>query len=416
LNPTSAKMAEHRSHASPARARVDDALAWIDAHAGVLKAEDVPIAEGADRILARAELADLDLPPFDRAAVDGIAVRAQETVGASTYDPCVLQFTTPAGDLAPGGTCRINAGEILPRGADAIVRLEQVGADAEGRAILTEPIVAGSGVERKGSQGAPGSALAAAGQRLRPADIALFACAGLGRVAVVRKPRVRCLLADGTIPPGNSISHSQCYDANRPLLRALIERDAGIVLEQRTVPRDPTSLRHALTLPGADLILVVGGTGCGSNDHAARALMDAGDIANHGVALRHAETAGMGVVAGVPVFLLPGAPVACLLAYELFAGRAVRRLGGHTPALPFPSRSMTTARKIVSEIGLTELRPVRCLSDGSAEPTAFFAEAGLRALTEADGFVLIPEKSEGYPQGATVTVYLYSRHDRAQPQ
>jgi molybdopterin molybdotransferase len=77
---------------------------------------------------------------------------------------------------------------------------------------------------------------------------------------------------------------------------------------------------------------------------------------------------------------------------------------------------MTVARKIVSEIGLTELRPVRCLGDGSAEPIAFFAEAGLSALTEADGFVLVPEKSEGYPRGATVTVYLYSGYDRAQPQ
>jgi molybdopterin molybdotransferase len=409
-------MAESRSHASATRARVEDALAWIDAHAGVLNAEDVPVTEGAGRILARDELANFDIPPFDRAAVDGIAVRAEETVGASTYNPCLLQFVTPAGELAPGGTCRINAGEILPGGVDAVVRLEQVGADAAGRAALTEPIVAGSGVERKGSQAVRGSSLAAAGRRLRPTDVALFACAGLGRVAVVRKPRVRCLLADATLPPGNPSAQSRAYDANRPLLRALIERDAGIVLEQRTIPREPTSLRHALMLPDADLILVVGGTGCGSNDYAARALMEAGEIANHGVALRHAETAGMGVVAGVLTFLLPGAPIACLLAYEFFAGRAVRRLGGHSAALPFPSLSMTVARKIVSEIGLTELRPVRCLGDGSAEPIAFFAEAGLSALTEADGFVLVPEKSEGYPRGATVTVYLYSGYDRAQPQ
>lgn len=409
-------MAEHRSHASATRARIEDALAWIDAHAGVLNAEDVPVTEGAGRILARDALANFDIPSFDRAGVDGIAVRAEETVGASTYNPCLLQFIIAAGDLAPGSTCRINAGEILPNGADAVVRLEQVGADAAGRATLTQPIAAGSGVERKGSQGVRGSALAAAGRRLRPADIALFACAGLTRVAVVRKPRVRCLVADPTIPSGKPIAQSRAYDANRPLLGALIERDAGILMEQRAIPREPTSLGHALTLPGADLILVVGGTGCGSNDHAARALTGAGEIANHGVALRHAETAGMGVVAGVLAFLLPGAPIACLLAYELFAGRAVRRLGGQPAGLPFPARSMTVTRKIVSEIGLMELRPVRCLGARSAEPIAFFAEAGLSALTEADGFVLVPENSEGYPQGATVTVYLYSGYDRAQPQ
>jgi molybdopterin molybdotransferase len=409
-------MAQHRSHASATRARVHDALAWLDAHAGVLNTEDVALTEAAGRILAGDEFANFDIPPFDRAAVDGIAVRAEETVGASTYNPCLLQFVTPAGDLVPGGTCRINAGEILPGGADAVVRLEQVGADAAGRATLTQPIVAGSGIERKGSQGVRGSALAAAGRLLRPTDIASFACAGLERVAVVRKPRVRCLLADAMIPPGKPNAQSRPCDANRPLLRALIERDAGILLEHPTIAREPTSLRHALTLPGADLILVVGGTGYGSNDYAARALMEAGAIAYHGVALRHAETAGMGMVAGVLALLLPGAPIACLLAYEFFAGRAVRRLGGHSAAFPFPSRSMTAARKIVSEIGLTELRPVRCLGDGSAEPIAFVAEAGLSALREADGFVLIPEKSEGYPQGATVTVHLYSGNDRAQPQ
>src|SRR5262245_33680603 len=400
-------MAEYPSQAGVARARVEDAHAWIDAHTRALNAEDVPLTESIDRILVRDAAANLDLPPFDRAAVDGIAVRAEDTVGASTYNPCLLQFMVASGDLAPGGARRLNAGEILPGGADAVVRLEYVGWDAAGRAMLKEPIVAGSGIERRASQGARGSTMATAGRRLRPADIGLFASAKLACVAVVRKPRVRCLLVGGTIPSESPFFQGEALDANGPILRALIERDAGIVVEQSTISRDPAALRHALELPGADLILVVGGTGSGSNDHAARALMDAGKISIDGVALRHAETARIGLVAEVPVFLLPGTPGACLLAYEFFVGRAVRRLGGHASALPFRSRSMTAARKIVSEIGLSELRPVRCLDDRLVEPIPFPPEAGLRPLTQADGFVLISEMSEGYPQGATVSVYLY---------
>jgi molybdopterin molybdotransferase len=199
-------------------------------------------------------------------------------------------------------------------------------------------------------------------------------------------------------------------------LRALIERDGGILVEQRTLSRSVAALRHALAPPGVDLIVVAGGTGSGSNDHATRALAEAGEIAIAGVALRHAETTCMGMAAGVPVFLLPGAPAACLLAYEFFAGRALRRRGGQAPGLPFPSRSMTAARKIVSEIGLAELRPVRCRDDRSVEPIPFLVEAGLRALTAADGFVLISEESEGYPQSASLTVYLYNGYGRAQPQ
>jgi molybdopterin molybdotransferase len=400
-------MAKYPSQAGPVRARVEDALAWIDAHAQALNSEDVPVPEAANRILARDAAAKFDLPPFDRAAVDGIAVRAEDTVGASTYNACVLQLIVASGDLAPGGACLIDAGEILPDGADAVVRLEYIGSDAAGQSTLTEPIVAGSGVERRASQGARGSVLVAAGRRLRPADLGLFASAGLAHVPVLRKPRVSCLLPAATICAKDRIAQAEGLDANGPLLRALIERDGGIVVDSPTISRDAVSLRHALMLPGADLILMVGGTGSGSNDYAARALMDAGEIAVHGVTLRHAETARMGLAAGVLAFLLPGTPSACLLAYEFFAGRAVRRLGGHNPAFPFPCRSMTAARKIVSEIGLTELRPMRCLQNGLAEPIPFFAEAGLSALTQADGFVLVSEESEGYPQGATVTVYLY---------
>lgn len=105
--------------------------------------------------------------------------------------------------------------------------------------------------------------------------------------------------------------------------------------------------------------------------------------------------------------LLPSAPAACLLSYELFAGRAIRRLGGRDPALPYRSRTVTTARKIVSSIGATEIRPVRLRSEGRIEPIVSFAEIGLMAAVQADGFIIIPEASEGYPSGASVTAYLY---------
>jgi len=409
-------MAEDRSHAIAARVHVEDALAWIDALPVASHGEDTLLTEVAGRILARDANSSLDLPTVDRAAVDGVAVHAEETIGASTYSPCVLQWTGPSGDLAPGGASRVNAGAPLPGAADAVIRLEHVGLDGLGRATLTEPMVAGSGVERRGSQAARGGGLIAAGHRLTAAAIGLLASAGLVSVCVVAKPRVRCLLADGTVQAGNPLPHGEVYDANRPLLRALIERDGGIVVGQHTIARDRAVLRHALLVPGADLILVVGGTGSGTNDLAASALAEAGEVTIHGVALRHAETAGMGLAAGVPVFLLPGTPVACLLAYELIAGRAVRRLGGHNPALPFPTREMTTTRKIVSEIGALELRPVRCPSQDLAEPIAFLPEAGLRAVAGADGFVVVPEKSEGYPQGTIVTVYLYNGYGRAQSQ
>jgi molybdopterin molybdotransferase len=126
----------------------------------------------------------------------------------------------------------------------------------------------------------------------------------------------------------------------------------------------------------------------------------------HGVALRPGETAGLGTVSGTLVVLLPGAPASCLWTYELLAGRAIRRLGGRGE-FPYRSREMIAARKIVSSLGMTEICAVRFGIDDAVEPLPSFAETGLMAAAGADGFVIVPQGSEGYRQGARMTVYLY---------
>ena len=159
---------------------------------------------------------------------------------------------------------------------------------------------------------------------------------------------------------------------------------------------------------GSDIVLLVGGTGPGRDDRAAPALSAAGELAIHGVAIRPGETTGLGrTAAGVLVVLLPGSPPACLWSYELFAGRAIRKLGGRDARLPYSSLMMASTRKIVSSIGMTEICPVRCRPDGTVEPVVSFSEIGLMAAVNADGFVIVPETSEGYPPGASVNVYLY---------
>jgi molybdopterin molybdotransferase len=227
---------------------------------------------------------------------------------------------------------------------------------------------------------------------------------------VAGRPRVLCLLAaDRAAGLEGACDPREVNDANGPMLAALVQRDGGFVVGQPRVQRSGAALRDALGSSRADIVLLAGGTGPAAGDVAAAALADAGDLAIHGVALRPGETAGAGRLAagGVPVFLLPGTPVACLWAYEMLAGRAVRRLAGLSPDLPFATRQMRLGRKIVSEIGMTEICPVRCRPGGEVEPLAPFAEAGLVAAAQGDGFVVVPEASEGYPQGAPVTVHLY---------
>ena len=322
----------------------------------------------------------------DRAAVDGCAVAAGTTIGASSYNPLPLP-------LRP-----ISAGEPIPTDTDAVIPLDLGQTQAPDVVECVDAVAPGENVVMRGSVAAAGTLLASAGTALLPAHVGLLISTGLADVEVVRRPRVRIVVAPG----GSTI------DSNGAMCRALAQRDGGVVAETVSVERSRPGFRSALDADGADLILVIGGTGRGSDDHLAAALAEAGELAIHGIAMRPGETSKLGRTrGGVPVILLPGSPAACLFSYEMFAGRAVRLMGGRDPALPCGSRAMRTGRKIVSAIGMTEIFPVRCTAPGVVEQRPSLGEAGLMSAITADGFVIVPEASEGYPQSASVTVYLY---------
>jgi molybdopterin molybdotransferase len=164
------------------------------------------------------------------------------------------------------------------------------------------------------------------------------------------------------------------------------------------------------TLAGAagrsDLVLVSGGSSTGPEDHAPGLVAKLGTLDVHGVALRPASPTGLGFIGGVPVVLLPGNPVSCLCAYDLFAGRIIRRLGGRPPDWPYRSVQRPLRQKLSSAVGRTDYARVR-LVDGSVEPMAISGASILSSTTRADGFILVPGDLEGYPAGALVTVWLY---------
>lgn len=337
------------------------------------------------RVLAEAIYATRSIPPADRAALDGFAVAANATIGASSYNPLLLPLRA------------ISAGDAMPPGTDSVIPLG-LGQQTHSGVECVEALAPGENVETQGCVAAPGALLASAGTLMLPARIGMLIGAGLVNVAVVRRPLVRIVVTPG----------SAAIDSNGPMCRALVHRDGGVTSDILAAGRSRSAVRSAIETEKADIVLVIGGTGPGADDHAAAALAEAGDLAIHGIALRPGETTGLGHTHGnVPVILLPGSPAACFLAYEMLAGRAVRRLGGRDPGLPYRCRTMRTGRKIVSAIGMTEICPVRCATPDLAEPLPSFGEIGLMAAAAADGFVIVPEGSEGYPQGAPVTVYLY---------
>jgi molybdopterin molybdotransferase len=367
---------------------LDAALAWIDFAVDPLEEEDAPLDKAIGRVLTREIRAERPIPPRDCAALDGFAVAADQTVGASSYNPLSLP------------RIELSAGETLPGGMDAVVPIEHSALDGAGNIVVVDTWAAGSNVDYRGAVVDAGTVLMPAGTVVGRHHVGILVAAGFTRLPLVRRPRVR--IVQSRMPRAGAV------DSNGPMLSMLIERDGGTVLKRGAISDGRSELAEALGADGSDIVLVVGGTGPAPEDASAAALAATGEVVIHGIALKPGETAGFGrTAARTPVVLLPGSPAACLSCYELLAGRAIRRLGGRDPSLPYRSQIMITARKIVSEIGMTEIVPVRYQGENSVEPTASFSEIGLMAAASASGFVIVPETSEGYPPGASVTVYLY---------
>lgn len=374
--------------AAPHLASLDAAISWVLGGTTPLAPETVPLLSACYRVLAEDIRAAHPIPMTDQAALDGFAVAAAATVGASSYNPLPL---TPR---------PISAGEPIPPDTDAVIPLDLCQTPAPDMVECIEPVAPGENVAARGSVAALGARLASTGTVLSPAHVGMLTSSGLANVKAVQRPRVRIVVA-----PASSV-----IDGNGPMCRGLIQRDGGVVTQTVIVERSPPGIRDALGAEDADLILVIGGTGRGGEDHAAAALAETGELAIHGIAMRPGETTGLGRTRGdVPVILLPGTPAACLFSYEMLAGRAVRQMGGRDSALPCGSRIMRAGQKVVSAIGMTEICPVRCASGDLVEPLPSFSETGLMSAITGDGFVIVPEASEGYPRGASVTVYLYEK-------
>ncbi len=399
------------------RTSVEAVLALIDRRVGRLSLESIDPRSAAGRVMASEVVAEAPVPAFDRAAMDGYAVRGEETLGADSYSP--IPFTI-VGRVRPGAvsTIRVGPGEAaeiatgapLPAGADTVVRVEAT--EVDGRIVrVSEPTPPGRHVGREGEDIARGAVVLSAGRVLRPQDLGLLSSIGLDRVEVVRRPVVAIIVTgDELQPAGIRPDGSRIADANSPMLAALACRDGGIPAVIGPLPDDREAIRSAIVdaARSADVLLISGGSSTGPEDHAPGLIAELGELAVHGVAIRPASPAGLGFLGPIPVVLLPGNPVSCLCAYDFFAGPIVRRLGGRPPGWPYRPRVLPLARKLASVVGRVDYARVSVV-DGRVEPLAISGASILSSTTRADGFVVIPADLEGHPEGASVTVWHYDQ-------
>jgi molybdopterin molybdotransferase len=387
----------------------------IDRRVGPLPAETVDFRAAAGRVLAEPVQATEPVPAFDRAAMDGYAVRGEETFGASPYSPAPFRCVGAARpgrrspvEVGPGEAVEITTGSALPTGADTVVNVEST--RLEGDSVLVfEPVPPGRHVGRRGEDIAAGTVVLPAGRILRPQDLGVLSAVAARSISVIRRPSVTVLVTgDELLEPGTAARGVQIADANSVMLAALITRDGGVPRIIGPLPDDRARIREEIARAAteADAVLISGGSSAGPEDHAPGLVAELGELAVHGVALRPASPAGIGFLGTRPVVLLPGNPVSCLCAYDFFAGPIVRRLGGRPLDWPYRPVTFPLARKVVSVVGRVDYARVR-IEHEQVEPLAISGASILSSTTRADGFVVIPADREGYPAGATVTVWLY---------
>jgi molybdopterin molybdotransferase len=410
--------------------------------------ETVPLPAARDRVLARGIVAPHDLPEFDRAVVDGYAVRAADTFGASPGQPAYL---TVVGEVLMGqaaavtvGRCeavRIATGGMIPAGADAVVMIEYTQTLADGMIEVTRPAAPGEHAVRRGDDVRAGELLVPQGRRLRPHDLGALAGLGFGTVEVFVRPCVALLpTGDEIVPVEATPGPGQVRDVNTTALAAAVEAAGGVPAPLPIVPDEPARLRAALAdaLACADLVLISGGSSVGARDGTLDALLSFPDseLLLHGIAIRPGKPVIAVRIGPRILFGLPGNPVSALVVFDQFVRPHLRRLAGEgvhhpqssaddsaghrtpnaEPLLPTaPCLVAVLAANVASDPGKEDYVRVRLRwesvdgPDGGlwvAEPV-LGKSALIATMVEADGMVVVPEGVEGIEAGETVAVELF---------
>ena len=380
---------------------------------------EVRLADALHRVPAADVRAAAALPGFAKSTVDGYAVRAADTYGASEGLPSYLDLVgavrmgaAPDVAVRPGGAVAMPTGGVIPDGADAVVMVEHTAETMPGTIEVTRPVAPGGGLVRADEDVAAGAPLVPGGRPLRAPDLGLLAAAGVTTVAVHARPRVVIVsTGDEVVPPATAeLCAGQVRDATASALAGLVLDAGGDPVVAGIVSDEPGALEARLREvlagePGPDLVVVSAGSSVGTRDETAGAVAALGEVWCHGLAVKPGKPTLLAECCGVPLVGLPGNPLSALVVFRLVGVPLVARLAGAAAPPPEPSTRARLARDLPSAAGRLDVVQV-AVRDGVAEPI-FGPSALLSVLTRADGCVVVPEPATGLAAGAEVQVTLY---------
>lgn len=386
--------------------------------------EEVDLGEAGGRVAAAEIAAPEDVPSFLRASMDGYAVRAMDTFGATPGLPQYLEIRgsvpmgrAPAGVVAPGEAWRIPTGGMLPQGAEAVVMVEYTNEMPDGTLEVRRPVAPGDNVLQPGEDVKAAEMLFPAGRALRPQDIGLLAALGVTRIKVHRRPRVAVLSSgDEIVPITEKPAPGKVRDANAFLAAAQVRESGGLPQIKGIVPDDQGALFAALAeaLREADLVLISGGSSVGARDLTLAAIQDlpGAEILVHGVAIRPGKPTILADIGGKALLGLPGHPASAAVVMHVLGRPLVQRLAGlgENPSPWGGSAPARLSRNLAGASGREDFVRVRLRPENHtlwADP--LLGPSGLLSpLVKSDGLVIIPLGVEGLFKDDPVTVHLFS--------
>ena len=372
----------------------------------------VLLNEALSRVSIKDLSAEEDLPRFDKSAVDGYALKAQDTTGASQFTPITFQITE--GDVGSKQGRQIWTGNPLPKGANAVAMIENT-KKTNGKLEVWVQLATGSNVSKKGEDVKKGEKILEAGTRLTPYYLALLAAMGKSEVKVAEKPRV-AILATGNelVEAGSNHPKNQIFDSNRIMLAAMC-RELGAETVDLGIAQDDTAeitKKLGIGLQSCDAVITTGGTSVGELDLVPDAVNKSGKpgVIVHGVALRPAMPTAIAAVDGTPVIILSGNPVAAVVGFEVFARPLICKILGMKKTEPRPTVNAIMTRKVATALGRRTFVRVRVTQKSGeffAEPVSARGSGAISTMTRGNGFVIVPENREGVTEGEIVIVHLF---------
>tara|TARA_B100002003_G_C14155299_1_gene556105 strand:- start:2116 stop:3360 length:1245 start_codon:yes stop_codon:yes gene_type:complete len=397
---------------------VDKALKILLQNTGVLETEKVQIANTLGRFLSEDLVASQDIPPFTRAAMDGYALKGENTFGASQINPIYFKLI---GNIPTGKVSRINIHEFeaarimtgapLPHGANAVVMFEH-GKEFKDEIEVFKAVSPGKHASLKGEDVEKGEFILKKGHKIQPQDIAIMAAMGISNISVFRQPCVSIIATgDELKEPGMGLNEAEIYDANSYSLHALVERTGGIPKICGIISDNYKELVKAVKKAlKSDLIIISGATSVGEKDYVPKVISDLGAILVHGVAMRPGKPTGFGVVENKLVIMVPGYPVAAIFSFQIFIRHVLEKMQGcHTPMEGYVIKGKLK-RKIPSQIGRRDY--VRVVVDLKhkvplIDPIRTGGSGIITSIIRANGFIIVPENTEGLRQGKIVEVNIF---------